>query len=229
MISRWCAFGLMVVTLLISGCLVRLPEPGRYFTSEEIAQRLRNSIVKIEVVKRMPNQSNYTRSYGSGFVFKHGYVATNEHVIRHMQIKPSGVYITDSKRSYAIQRIIGYDVEYDIAIIQCSQLKAVPLSLGDSDKINIGETVYTAGSPKGYAGSFSSGVVSAMRDDAFKSSDDVIQFTAPISSGSSGSPLVNNKGQVIGVVRSQVTTGQNINFASPVNALRHLIQRSVAR
>ena len=68
-----------------------------------------------------------------------------------------------------------------MAIIQCSRLKAVPLSLGNSNKVEIGETVYVAGNPKGFAGTFSAGVISAIRDNKFRGSDDVIQFTAPVS------------------------------------------------
>lgn len=228
MLSKWYVTGVMVVILMfVLGCLVRLPEPSRDFTSTEIAQRLRNSTVRIVVRSRDPKNYNHIRvSSGSGFCIQKGYIATNYHVIAGMQPKLSKVYITGSKRSYAIQNVVDYDTDYDIAIISCLQLKAVPLILGRNNDIRIGDIVYTAGSPKGFIGTFSSGVISNIRDSHFRSYDDRIQFTAPISSGSSGSPLVNSRGLVVGVVRSSAQSGNSIHFASPVDALRNLIQRS---
>ena len=216
-----CLLSLLVV---LTGCSIQLLDPSRNFSSQEIARRLVGSTVYIKVLRKT-SSGVYQTSYGSGFVIRHGYVATNYHVIKdssHISLRP-----VNSKRELPIDRIIHTEGRYDLAIIQCSRLKALPLSLGNSNKVQIGETVYVTGNPQGYAGTFSTGVVSAIRNNPFKANDDVIQITAPISAGSSGGPVMNSKGLVIGVIRSQSRTGQNINFAAPVNILKLMIQESV--
>ena len=215
---------LLIILANLLGCTVRLPDPARDFRSQEIAKRLMGSTVFLTVTRKTANNT-FKTSYGSGFVIRFGYVATNYHVIKdsyHISLR-----LVNSQRALPIDRIIHTEGRYDLAIIQCSRLKAVPLSLGNSNKVEIGETVYVAGNPKGFAGTFSVGVISAIRDNKFRGSDDVIQFTAPVSPGSSGGPVMNSKGLVIGVVRSQASSGQNINFASPINVLKYMIQESV--
>lgn len=215
---------LAMLSVVLLGCTIRAPDPSREFTSEEIARRLLGSTVYIKTLRKTASNA-YQMNYGSGFVIKHGYVATNYHVIRdsnHITLR-----LVNSERELPIDRIIHTDGRYDLAILQCSRLKAVPLNLGNSDKIQIGETVYVTGNPKGWFGTFSVGVVSAIRDNPFKANDDMIQITAPVSPGSSGGPVMNRNGLVIAVIRSQSSTGQNINFAAPVNILRLMMQESI--
>ena len=94
------------------------------------------------------------------------------------------------------------------------------LSLGDSDAVQIGDKVYVAGNPQGLEGSFSDGIISAIRGG---SADKFFQMTAPISQGSSGGPVVNARGEVIGVSFATHLEGQNLNFAIPVNYLKALM------
>ena len=101
-----------------------------------------------------------------------------------------------------------------------------PLPLGDSDTVQVGETVYVAGNPKGLEGTVSDGLISGRRDRYTKK--ERLQMTAPISPRSSGGPVLNHKGKVIGVSVSAYHPfdGQNLNFAVPSNALKALLLRS---
>ena len=210
---------LLLSFMYLIGC-VRLPQPTRDFTPQEIANRLLKSTVVIRVIRSNP----YRVSRGSGFVIKHGYIATNYHVVRGMKLKQSKVRLTGSDKYLPIESVVAYDRDYDLAIIRCSRVKAPPLTLGNSRNLQIGETVYVTGSPRGYTGTFSVGVISSLRDNKFKSGDDIIQFSAPVSPGSSGSPITNSKCEVIGIVRARVHATRDINFATPVNAIKPLLE-----
>ena len=178
---------LLFFTVLLS-CAVRLPDPTRNFTSQEIARRMIDSTVFLRIVRKT-SAGSYQISYGSGFVVRSGYVATSYHVIEGMELKPSSVKLVGSGKDLPIELVVAEDRDYDLAILRCSRIKAPPLTLGNSKNIEIGEVVYVAGNPRGFKGTFSAGVISAIRDNAFVSSDDVIQISAPVSPGSSGDLL----------------------------------------
>ena len=109
----------------------------------------------------------------------------------------------------------------DLAVLQVSASSVQPLAIADSDVVEIGETIYVVGNPKGYLeGTFSEGIVSGIR---LEETDKLLQLTAPISPGSSGGPVLNNKGQVIGVSAATIEGGQNLNFAIPSNFLKDLL------
>jgi serine protease Do len=95
-----------------------------------------------------------------------------------------------------------------------------PLKLGNSDGLRVGQHVVAIGNPEGLAGSVSDGILSALRQTE---SMKVLQITAPISPGSSGCPILNDFGEVIGVAQATIEKGQNLNFAVPVNYLKPLI------
>ena len=90
----------------------------------------------------------------------------------------------------------------------------------------MGQEVAVLGNPEGYQGTLSTGIVSGLRK--FKRDGELVQFTAPISHGSSGGPVLDEAGRVIGVVRSSHFNEQNLNFAVPVEKLRKLLGRDLA-
>lgn len=119
--------------------------------------------------------------------------------------------------------IIYYDAGRDICILKIDAKNISYVTLGDSSKVNIGEKVYTIGNPMGLEYSFSDGLISGIRD--FNNLK-WLQFTAPASGGSSGCPLINIQGEVIGVVTSGNTEGQNLNFALAINEIKPFITSS---
>jgi len=147
-----------------------------------------------------------------------GIIATNLHVIEGAR----GGYakIIGQKKSYNIDGIIKIDPKRDIALLAVSNVNAPSLKLGDSDAVNIGDTIYAVGNPQGLEGTFSSGIISGIRqiDD-----DQLLQITAPISPGNSGGPVLNEQGQVIGIAVATYKSGQNLNFAVPINYLKPLL------
>ena len=96
------------------------------------------------------------------------------------------------------------------------------LTLGNSDSVQVGDSIYVVGNPQGLEGTFSQGIVSSIREVG---SDKLLQITAPISPGSSGGPVLNEKGEVIGVSVATFTGGQNLNFAIPSKYLSILLSK----
>ena len=186
-------------------------------TPEEIAETALASTVLIVI------EDNIGRSsLGSGFVIGEGQIATNAHVVE--GASSGTVKLVGSETAHAIDSIPAIDRAHDLAIVEATGITASALSFGDSDTLQIGQSVYAAGNPQGLTGTFSSGIISAIRPEGNALVEDtIIQMTTPVSPGSSGGPLLNTDGQVVGVIFSQVTRGQNLNFAIPVNFLKTLV------
>ena len=160
---------------------------------------------------------------GSGFFVRHDLIATNYHVIK--EAAQGAAKLVGEETKYTIEGIIATDKKNDLTLLKVTVQGINPLPLGNSDTVRIGETVYVAGNPKGLEGTFSNGIISSVREGYNKKE---FQMTAPISPGSSGGPVLNDKGEVIGVsVRIHPGQGaQNLNFASHSNALKRLLARS---
>jgi len=151
---------------------------------------------------------------GSGFVVHDGQVVTNRHVIAGAV---SGfVRFVDKTTKFQIAGTVAVDDAHDLAIVAVTDLKAPSLPLGDSNKVAVGDDVYAVGNPQGLEGTFLQGIVSAIRRVG---GDAILQMTAPISPGSSGGPILNNNGEVIGIAAATFTGGQNLNLAIPVSCL----------
>lgn len=121
---------------------------------------------------------------------------------------------------YKTADLVDVDDVKDIAIIKIKGFKLPAVTLGDSDKSETGDSVVVISSPEGLVNSLTTGVISGVRR---LETHRVFQITAPISRGSSGGALFNSNGEVIGVVTSLLKSGQNINFAVPVNYARGMI------
>ena len=187
-------------------------------TPQEIAKITLGSTVHLGVVDA--NGKSWT---GSGFVIRDDQIVTNYHVIDNMSI--GGVKLVGKEDLYPIEAILVVEENRDLAIIKVVGIDVPALSLGDSDTVQIGDKVYVAGNPQGLEGSFSDGIISAIRGG---SADKFFQMTAPISQGSSGGPVVNEKGEVIGVSFATLHDGQNLNFAIPVNYLKPMVKMPIA-
>ena len=186
-------------------------------TAREIAEIALGSTVHLGLA-----DAKDKRWTGSGFVVHDDQIATNYHVIDNMSI--GGVKLVGKEEIYLVETILDSDQEHDLAVIKVGGIDAPALSLGDSDTVRIGDKVYVAGNPHGLEGSFSDGIISAIRGDP----DKFFQMTAPISQGSSGGPVFNEKGEVIGISFATFRNGQNLNFAIPVNYLKPMVKMPLA-
>ena len=187
-------------------------------TTEQLAEKALAATVYLE----MKDSTGTTLSFGSGFFVRPNQIATNFHVIegaRQGTAKLVGKYTR-----YQIEGIVATDKDNDLAVLKVTAYGVTPLSLGDSDTVNIGAKVYVAGNPKGLEGTFSDGLISRRERHPKKR----LQMTAPISPGSSGGPVLNSKGEVIGISVSvhRALDAQNLNFAIPSNALKALLAKA---
>jgi len=194
----------------------------------ELFEKSEEGVVKIKVEKI--SSATDTGGVGSGFVYDNlGHIITNAHVVDGAN-KTTVTFLDGSQYS---AEIIGEDRFTDIAVIKVSEKPRLlhPLQIGDSSLLQVGEQVAAIGNPFGLSGSMTSGIVSGMGrliatpDTAF-SIPDVIQTDAAINPGNSGGPLLNMKGQVIGINTAiQSITGGNsgIGFAVPSNTVSKIV------
>ena len=186
-------------------------------TTEQIAKKALAATVSL----KMKDSTGRTLSFGSGFFVKPNQIVTNFHVIE--GAAQGTAKLVGKYARYQIEGIIATDKDNDLAVLKVIADGITPLSLGDSDTVNIGAKVYVAGNPKGLEGTFSDGLISRRERYPKKR----IQMTAPISPGSSGGPVLNSAGEVIGISVSghRALDAQNLNFAIPSNYLKALLAK----
>jgi serine protease Do len=172
--------------------------------------------------KRNSSSDLEQRSLGSGFIMdREGYIVTNNHVIENAdQIK---VKLANGKEFDA--KIIGRDPKTDLALIKIEGSSDLhPLKMGDSKALSVGSWVLAIGSPFGLEQTVTAGIVSAKgRTIGAGPYDDFIQTDASINPGNSGGPLLNMKGEVVGINTAIMATGQGIGFAIPVSMAKAII------
>jgi S1-C subfamily serine protease len=170
-------------------------------------------------------------SLGSGFVVdKDGFIVTNYHVIE----GASEVEVNFSGDDRVPAKVVGSDPSTDLAVLQIdAQASALtPLPLGNSDAVRVGDAVVAIGNPFGLERSVTAGIVSALQRDITAPNgyaiDKVIQTDAPINHGNSGGPLLNARGEVIGVnsqIESETGGSVGIGFAVPVNTVKEVVSQ----
>jgi V8-like Glu-specific endopeptidase len=157
---------------------------------------------------------------GSGFLIsKDGQVVTNYHVIKNGS---SAVIKFPDGAFFVVDGVLASDKDRDVAIIKAHGNDFRALTLGDSDRLQVGEEVVAIGSPLSLESTVSNGIVSAIRtveDEGGK----FLQITVPISPGSSGGPLFNMSGKVVGITTSHIKGGENLNFAIPINDVKPML------
>ena len=161
------------------------------------------------------------KALGSGFLLtSDGKIATNLHVIRNL--RDGGVQLASGEKFDSFS-VLAFDERKDLALIKIAGFDLPTVPLGNSNSVQVGEPVMTVGSPFGLQGSVTTGVVSSMRDDPFGGGFKMIQTDASVNPGNSGGPVVNQKGEVIGIVRYKIGGTENLNFAVPINYLRGIL------
>jgi hypothetical protein len=157
-------------------------------------------------------------STASGFFIQEDLVVTNFHAVR--EGVTGHVKLVGSRGAYVIAGVASMDQGKDLAILKITGVKAPSLRLGSDRDARVGDRIYAAGNPMGLEGTFSDGIISAIRNSGSRR---LLQIAAPISPGSSGGPVLNEGGLVIGIAVGTFTEGQNLNFAIPVSDLSPLL------
>ncbi len=194
--------------------LVSFPAPASQDILPELVRRIKPSAVAVETF----DARGQKLSRGSGFFVETDRIVTNRHVLE-------GAHRAEVHSStgmvFPVKGVLAVDAEGDIALLKidppATPIRPLPL---DKTSPQEGESIVVIGNPLGLEGSVTNGIVSAVRD--IPTFGRIIQITAPISSGSSGSPVVNMQGQVIGIATLQITGGQSVNFAIPSERISQL-------
>lgn len=220
----------------------------------DVVKKVKGSVVSIIVTKDLSKIYSQSNSFpfdffgiqqpvpqgkrevggGSGFIVSaDGYIMTNKHVVEDTEAEYS-VLTNDGKRYPA--KVIAVDPSNDLAVVKIEAKDLTPVELGDSSKLDIGQTVIAIGNALGqYRNTVTKGVISGLArrvtagdGQSTETLEDVIQTDAAINPGNSGGPLLNIDGQVIGVNTAVSQEGQLIGFAIPVNQAK-LVYESVKK
>ncbi len=215
------------------------PASGDLMTVNEIYERAASGVVRINATNNSTSSSSSDpfggqgSALGSGFVIdKSGHIVTNYHVVR----DAGEVTVSFSNRDTVKAEVVGTDASTDLAVLRVNTAAngLTPLPIGNSDVVRVGDPVVAIGNPFGLDRTATSGIISALQrlitaPNRF-TIDHVIQTDAPINPGNSGGPLLNARGQVIGV-NTQIETGSGtsatgnvgIGFAVPSNTVKDVV------
>lgn len=192
---------------------------SRLVGQQDVAEIVKHSSDAVVLIV-ISDSSGQETALGSGFlVSADGEIVTNYHVIKDAH---SAIVKLSNGAFFPVKGVLATDTNKDLAVIKVNGKNLPFLSLGDNDKLSVGDHVVAIGSPLGLEGTVSDGVVSAIREVANK---EWIQTTAPVSHGNSGGPLLNMSSHVVGVITMGVNPelGQNLNFAAPSKEVMSLL------
>jgi S1-C subfamily serine protease len=219
---------LVLLVCCLCPAVLRAAEPDDV---KAVAERIGPSIVRLSNVDR-----GEEAGHGSGFFVADGVIATNHHVIDAVDGDLRAV-LRDGKKLTVLGSLADDEV-HDLALVRVEGSGQPVLPLAPSDEIHVGERVIAVGSPLGFDQTVSIGIVSALRDDypeEWKKHDPtlkgrgkagpLVQHTASIAPGSSGSPLVDDQGRVVGVNHSRIEQA-DLFFAAHADALRALLAKT---
>ena len=203
------------LTLLLAGVVAAQSAPSRK-DIPAIAKAANGSIVSIV----MSDEDGKPIAQGSGFlVSTDGVIVTNYHVISEGS---SAIVKFPDGAFYVVDGVLAFDKARDVAVIKAHGENFRTLPLGNSDRVQVGEEIVAIGNPLSLESTVSNGIVSGIRT-AEEEGGTFLQVTAPISPGSSGGPLFNMAGEVVGITTMYLKGGENLNFAIPINDAKRLL------
>lgn len=202
-----------VPILLLSLAVMTPAQIKGDLSPDQIYSRNKGSVVTILTF----DTQNAPLSQGSGFVIAHNRIITNYHVVAGSS---SATIIFDDGTKVSTDSLTAGSQPKDIVILEANTGNRTPLTLGNELEVKVGESVVAIGTPQGLSASLSSGLVSAFREDAGQF---LIQITASISPGSSGGPLFDRKGHVVGMTTSKLTDG-SFGFAVGSGDIQHILK-----
>ncbi len=191
---------------------------GESVSLSQLFEQVRESVVVVEAVR--PDET----VLGSGFVYNHSgqmIILTNNHVIENAE---NDIEVTFSNGNTYVASLEGSNSTSDVAVLtaSASQSEYEPLSIVSSSTLKVGDPVIVVGTPYGLAGSMSNGIISALNrriDTGETILTNIIQTTTPLNPGNSGGPLMNYRGQVVGMATAIVEDSQGIGFAVPSDTI----------
>ncbi|SMB83509.1 MORN repeat-containing protein [Desulfonispora thiosulfatigenes DSM 11270] len=197
----------------------RIVRIDKTFEPREIVKLSEESIVSLEAY----NTHGDLFASGSGFIIEDsGKIVTNYHVIK--GATKIDVILLNGKK-HTVTNILNYDEYRDIAILKINADKLASVKLGDSGRVSSGDRVIAIGNPLGLPNTVSEGLISNSK--RLFAGQMFLQTTAPLSKGSSGGALINNRGEVIGITSAFFSTGQNINLAIPINDIKPFLKNNL--
>jgi S1-C subfamily serine protease len=200
-------------------------------TVSGVVTQIGPAVVHIRVKKkaaRRPGHPSELAGSGSGFVITpDGYIVTNCHVVEDTDAVE--VNLADGNTCGA--EVVGQDGATDIALLRIAGSKLPMASLGDSDKLRVGQLAIAVGNPLGFQSTVTAGVISALgrslRSQSGRLIENVIQTDAALNPGNSGGPLLDSRGCVIGINTAIIQYAQGICFAIPVNTMRWVVTQLI--
>jgi S1-C subfamily serine protease len=206
---------LVSMVFIFAGVIAAQSAPSRR-DIPTIAKSANGAVVSIV----MSDNDGHALSQGSGFlVSKDGRIVTNYHVI---ETGSSALIKLPNGAFFLVDGVLALDKSRDVAVIKARGEDFHTVPLGNSDQLQVGEEVVAIGSPLSLESTVSNGIVSGLRT-VEEEGGKFLQITAPISPGSSGGPLFNMAGEVVGITTLHVRSGENLNFAIPINDVKPLL------
>lgn len=203
-------------------------------TVSAVAKKAMSSVVGITTIEiqRYAFAEREVEGVGSGVIVdSNGYILTNSHVVGDGNAKEITVLFENGDKKPG--KVLWNDAALDLAIVKVEETGLPVATLGDSDKLEVGEIAVAIGNPLGleFQRTVTSGIISGLhrsiRVDENNIIEDLIQTDASINPGNSGGPLLNSKGDVIGINTAKIKTGEGLGFSIPINIVKPIIQQVI--